>query len=500
MAVALQHEPSETAAEVIAALARAEMLPRTALRHAVEHADEIAPAVIDVVETAARGVFLMPQQENLLFWGVHAVAAAKRTELYRPILRLTHQSQPDDLERLLGDAVTETLKKVIISTFDGDPEPLLAACADKRVDGFARWNLMLALARLTFDGRIPRAMTLAFLDRFERESLADPRDAAWQGWQDAIILLGVEQMRDRLRATWRDGRNPPRQEDYARFERQLTVAQALAPGDSALFVAEQAIALDDPVKALEWTDPPRLRPDKADPGPRDPAGILALKDFEIRWLKEFLRGPKVPPDTMTMEEVDGFFCALIAGPIGSSLDGNVSAIWRQEDETDEAPSFDSAEQEQYVRALLTRHWTTIGLRLDETYPHVPLIARYREESAGQSWAGGFLRGMATRKPEWHLRLCEDDIGFFAAIVLSLRLGESDEKLKGVSQERRQEMIMALPNGLIALHHAWRGREDPFARSSVAAPDRKVGRNERCPCGSGKKYKHCCGSPVERPSN
>ena len=24
-------------------------------------------------------------------------------------------------------------------------------------------------------------------------------------------------------------------------------------------------------------------------------------------------------------------------------------------------------------------------------------------------------------------------------------------------------------------------------------ERKVGRNERCPCGSGKKYKHCCGA-------
>ena len=23
--------------------------------------------------------------------------------------------------------------------------------------------------------------------------------------------------------------------------------------------------------------------------------------------------------------------------------------------------------------------------------------------------------------------------------------------------------------------------------------KKVGRNEKCPCGSGKKYKHCCGS-------
>ena len=24
-------------------------------------------------------------------------------------------------------------------------------------------------------------------------------------------------------------------------------------------------------------------------------------------------------------------------------------------------------------------------------------------------------------------------------------------------------------------------------------EKKVGRNEKCPCNSGKKYKHCCGS-------
>ena len=24
-------------------------------------------------------------------------------------------------------------------------------------------------------------------------------------------------------------------------------------------------------------------------------------------------------------------------------------------------------------------------------------------------------------------------------------------------------------------------------------ERKIGRNDKCPCGSGKKYKHCCGS-------
>lgn len=28
------------------------------------------------------------------------------------------------------------------------------------------------------------------------------------------------------------------------------------------------------------------------------------------------------------------------------------------------------------------------------------------------------------------------------------------------------------------------------------PDQKIGRNEPCPCGSGKKYKHCHGSKAK----
>ena len=28
-------------------------------------------------------------------------------------------------------------------------------------------------------------------------------------------------------------------------------------------------------------------------------------------------------------------------------------------------------------------------------------------------------------------------------------------------------------------------------------ERKIGRNERCPCGSGKKYKHCCALAKEK---
>ena len=30
------------------------------------------------------------------------------------------------------------------------------------------------------------------------------------------------------------------------------------------------------------------------------------------------------------------------------------------------------------------------------------------------------------------------------------------------------------------------------RSTTIVKEKKIGRNEPCPCGSGKKYKHCCG--------
>ena len=34
---------------------------------------------------------------------------------------------------------------------------------------------------------------------------------------------------------------------------------------------------------------------------------------------------------------------------------------------------------------------------------------------------------------------------------------------------------------------------PEAAPAIAAPRAKVGRNDPCPCGSGKKYKKCCGA-------
>jgi len=496
MAVALREEPVEPVADIIAALASAQNLPD--LNSALARADEIAPAVIDVVEQAARGVFLMPGQYNLLFWGSHAVAAARRTEFHKPFIRMVHQTPRLELGYLFGGAIERTLKKIAISTFDGDSEPLIAICADKTVNGVVRWQLMLALARLTFDGRIPRATTLAFLDRFEQDALADPDDTAWDGWQDAIVYLGLAEMYERLRASWTSDFNPQEPDMRDHLERLFRIAQGLASGDGTLFFEEDIVPLGELRDDLDWTTQVRYERYERDPEPNDPAGAFALKEFEGDWLGQFLFSVKVPPGTMTLDEVDGLFNALVAGPVGARFDDGLRMIWNKSDVGDAAPSYDSAEQEQYVQVLLRRHWTTIGQRLDAAYTPRFTFFGARDIGQWQDWAAGFVRGMATRKPEWDLRIAEENIGFFATMVMTLLMDPANTKAAGRASEIREQMIMILPRALISLHHAWRGREDPFARSSVSAPGRKVGRNERCPCGSGKKYKHCCGSPAKRP--
>jgi uncharacterized protein len=419
MAVALQQEPIESAAEILAALERARTRPYPALRHAVERANEIAPAVIDVVDQAARGVLLMPAQHNLLFWGIHAVAAARRAELYRPLLNWARQIRRDQLDRLLMAAVDRMLKKIVISIFDGDPEPLIAACADKNADGSVRWDLMLALARLTFDGRIPRDATHDFLDRFEREPLADPGDAAWEGWQDAITYLGFEEMRQRLRASWADGRNPHPQEEWENFERLIGIAQGLAPGDDSLFFEVDIVPLHDPVEELEWTTRVEYEPDQDVEDPNDPASAFTLKGFELDWLDEFLVSAKVPPATMTLQQVDGFFCALIAGPAGARPDDYLRAIWNADKSANDTPSYDSPQQERYVQALLRRHWTTISQRLEQAHPYVPVFAGGHDPWRGRAWTGAFLLGVEMREPDWSLRLSDQTIKTPLHIVLTL---------------------------------------------------------------------------------
>ena len=68
--------------------------------------------------------------------------------------------------------------------------------------------------------------------------------------------------------------------------------------------------------------------------------------------------------------------------------------------------------------------------------------------------------------------------------------EGWRKIDAMSDADQVREQNAIALSVRALHKYWLDRRDlqaaPIRRSSP-----KVGRNDPCPCGSGKKYKHCC---------
>ena len=492
MPAALRARTVRSVAEIIEDLENADLRPDAVLQEAVGHAQELAPTVIDLVEQAATGADLLEHEENLLFWGIHVLGAARRTELFQPLMRLLRQIPTDRLEQLLGDVLSESLASIVISVFDGKSAPLVDACADRDVGGYARWSLIGALARLTFDGAVARETTLAFLDRFDRETLAEPGDLAWQGWQDAICLLGLEDMWQRLLIACREGRFVLRQDNDLEFcEEQLRLARELAPGCDDLFCDANYVAIDDPVEALEWVDDEDDEED--DSHACDPASSFALTQEEIDWFTAFLKSERLPPHAITVEQIDGYLCALAMDPDRARARKCIDKIFGA---TGETSVFENVHQRHKVQGLITRMWNTIHDRLNGHYAHWPLL-QTTNAPQGQLWAKGFHAGTAITESEWHQRIdSHEDILLFLSPILRLVLNDG-EQLEDVrmTPEYRQECVALLRPSILGVYttlqlHALRAR--PIQQAQPARST-KVGRNDPCPCGSTKKYKRCCGS-------
>jgi yecA family protein len=169
-----------------------------------------------------------------------------------------------------------------------------------------------------------------------------------------------------------------------------------------MFIGHGRQPIDDPAEALRWMASEAHGKPRAGSFGADPAAGVALTPREVGWLGRFLVSVRVSTAAMTLERLDGFFCALIAGPTAPPSE-YMPVIWDPGDDPDPdcAPSYDSVEQQEFVRELLTRHWKTIAARLDRGYPHAPLLSADRTSSMRNigrpaSFAGCHARAAGVR--------------------------------------------------------------------------------------------------------
>src|SRR5271170_8126373 len=223
-----------------------------------------------------------------------------------------------------------------------------------------------------------------------------------------------------------------------------------------------------------------------------------LNDAELDRLGDFLRSCK-GRKAMNLEELDGFFAALSAGPetvMPSEYNREVFG-----GEMADVCEFSSLEEANEIFGLMMRHWNTIAGMLFKGEVYVPLLLEDEHGLAhGNDWASGFMRGMEMRHDGWAgLVNDEEHGGWLIPMMMLCHEHDEDPKMRPqpITSEKREDIITHMAAGLVGAYRYFREHQKARAVSAFEPESRrttsKVGRNDSCPCGSGKKYKKCCGS-------
>ncbi len=213
---------------------------------------------------------------------------------------------------------------------------------------------------------------------------------------------------------------------------------------------------------------------------------------------------------MDLEELDGFFTALHCCPqlvppaeYLSEVLGNGAFA-----ETDEF--FSTPEAAKLLFGLLIEHWNAVGDAFRTQDFFIPLLLEDDDGKAlGNNWAIGFMRGVDMREESWNEILGDDSkcAWFYPILTLADENLVDDEPAPEalpapdkvpVTDEEREQLLLEISADVTEMYRYFAPHRK--LNASVAAEQndpfhakRKIGRNDPCYCGSGEKYKKCCGA-------
>ena len=228
--------------------------------------------------------------------------------------------------------------------------------------------------------------------------------------------------------------------------------------------------------------------------PSSGARALPLNDEELARLDDLLSQAS-DDDAMTLEEFDGFTAATLASPAPIPADELLAEIVGTDPEA-LAARLPGDDRDALLR-LLRRHRDNVSQQLHEGEGFSPVLA-YDEAGRvdGRGWAIGFLRGVGLRADDWSP--LDDDDDFADLLDPMVRLAdefdpETGELREAIPVDERDALVEEMiGNAMDAFAFFQEARERALAPPTLRREAPKVGRNDPCPCGSGRKYKNCHG--------
>lgn len=218
-----------------------------------------------------------------------------------------------------------------------------------------------------------------------------------------------------------------------------------------------------------------------------------LSKQELSTLEKWLASPVFHGKAMSVDKLQGFFCAVASSP-----DTILPGRWMPEALGGE-PEHEYLEQAQEFMTLMMRFYNSVASALNESRPPEFILkpcAKNGKQLDYQTWCEGYILGWGLSMEEW-LSPGNELLKklTFPILLLSgaFKEGAEERGQEYLPEDEyvklQEECADALPKAVAGIYNFWRSRTKsvPTRRESP-----KVGRNDVCPCGSGKKFKQCCG--------
>jgi hypothetical protein len=193
-------------------------LPRASMQWALDNWALAAPRFLELLSRYVDGIDTSKSTADALFFIVHLLGEKAETGAFVDMCRL---SRGKGARAVFGDAITTTLRQILISTFDGNIAALHSVVEDAGADEFVRDAAILAVAWLTRVGPIPEAETRAWLSQLPAAMQPQAECYVWVGWTECVAVLGLAEFAPDVRGLFERGLIPDYSMEYEHFEMGL---------------------------------------------------------------------------------------------------------------------------------------------------------------------------------------------------------------------------------------------------------------------------------------
>ena len=218
------------------------------------------------------------------------------------------------------------------------------------------------------------------------------------------------------------------------------------------------------------------------------AGLATSFDELFKAIDEFLDRYGHDGSVLDISELDGFFAALACAPDTLLPSSWMPALWGGEEGMPAWGDMDEAQR--FAGLIMTYYNAVMQAFQDDLFEPVFLERRVdgKIHTIVDEWCEGFLRGLKL----WG-HMAAEDMRVLEDCLPPIRLFATDagfEALKQMTEQAVQaEQARIHPHVQRLYHHFRKQRRQPVQTFVRDTP--RVGRNDPCPCGSGRKYKRCC---------